>query len=528
MREIVIDTDTRVYYIFEEKKFYVENKDTATYRFTATDTKNVLDIVAPSNTVTINDLENLATTYETLTSLSYTWSDDGSYIATIQLNDFTKYPLTLDTEKGKLYIMNTELIFDLTTNESGVQRVQYMQAFYHDRVGLNVEEADLTTLYNLLVSFYSPNPYNVIQANEDSSLALKYNNVIKYSNFNDKAQAVYTLTFNPNEKFTDTTIAYILSLRDKVITLTDTVPTSVHIGDVLTITNAVTYVENYPYPANGDYTVTAIEGNTITVNENFPTPYVYTPPMLNVVAYKSNIESISRENNQITCVNTADLSHFLIGDKIIVRGTSIITEYETLTVDGEYTIADIQGHKITVEEKPATDYTYSSGTHPYAYKRIANGEVYSIASNKITLTNTPEITPTANMPICVVYPNNEVQYTTVSSFSDNVITTTASITAFTANYGLLNKAIPSTEVLITVEDTEKENVMPNTSFIVDDNAECTQYLTLLSTLTAPTEVMYNKVNGYVDTTYTISTTTTMAVTSMDLLGLYSEVYKDNN
>ena len=522
MREIVIDTDTRVYYIFEEKKFYVENKDTTTYRFTVTDTKNVLDIVAPSNTVTVDDLENLATTYETLTSLSYTWSDDGSYIATIQLNDFSKYPLTLDTEKGKLYIMNTELIFDLTTNESGVQRVQYMQAFYHDRVGLNVEEADLRTLYNIMVSYYSPNPYNVIEANEDSSLALKYNNVIKYSNFNDKAQAVYTLTFNPNNKFTDTTIAYILSLQDKVMTLTDTVPTSIHVGDVLTVTNAVTYVENYPYPANGDYTVTAIEGNTITVNENFPAPYEYVPPILNIVAYKSLIEEVSREHNTITCDNHADLSSFLIGDKIIIKGTEIVTDYETLTVDGEYTIADISGHKITVEEKPATDYAYSSGTQPYVYKNIADGEVDTVEGTTITMTNTLSIPLTANTPVAILFPNKTEEFAEVVSVTDNVITVDTELSSFEANYGLLNTAIPATEVLITVTDTEKENVMPNTSFIVDNNAECTQYLNLLPTLTAPTEIMYNKVNGYVDTTYAVSTT--VGITSMSLLGLYSEVY----
>ena len=526
MREIVIDTDTRVYYIFEDKKFYVENKDTTTYRLTAIDTKAVLDIVAPSNTVTVDDLTSLATTYETLTSLSYTWSDDGSYMSTIQLNDFSKYPLTLDTGKGKLYIMNTELIFDLTTNESGVQRVQYMQAFYHDKLGLNVEQADLTTLYNLLVSFYSPNPYNVIQASEDKTLALKYNNVIKYSNFNSKAPAVYTLTFNPNNKFTDTTLAYILSLQDKVITLTDTVPTSIHVGDKLTITNAYTYVENYPYSANGEYTVTAIEGNTITVDENFPTPYVYTPPILNIVAYESLIEEVSREDNTITCDNQADLSSFLIGDKIIIKGTEIVTEYETLTVDGEYTISDISGHVITVEEKPVTNYTYESGTQPYVYKRIANGEVESIASNVITLTANPQIPLTANTPICIIYPNSNVEYTKIVSVSDNVITVTDSMTEFTANYGLINTAVPSTEVLITVTDTTKENVMPNTSFIVDNNAECTQYLNLLPTLTAPSETMYNKVNGYVDTTYAVSTT--VGVTSMSLLGLYSEVYTDSN
>ena len=69
MREIRIDEDTRIYYIYEEKLYYIENKGTATPRATAEEAKKVLDIVAPFNPVTIDDLISLATVYETLTSL---------------------------------------------------------------------------------------------------------------------------------------------------------------------------------------------------------------------------------------------------------------------------------------------------------------------------------------------------------------------------------------------------------------------------------------------------------------------------
>ena len=62
MREIVIDTDTTVGYDFELKKFYVTNKGTTTNRDTNTEIKAVLDIVAPDNTVSLNDLKTLADT----------------------------------------------------------------------------------------------------------------------------------------------------------------------------------------------------------------------------------------------------------------------------------------------------------------------------------------------------------------------------------------------------------------------------------------------------------------------------------
>ena len=123
MREIVIDTDTRIYYIYEDKSYYIENKNTTTLRTDATEAKKVLDIVAPDNEVTVEDLIALATNPEYLTSLSFTYSDDGAYIATVQLNEFSKHPITLNAEKSKLYIMNTDYIFDLALKEGRRNRL---------------------------------------------------------------------------------------------------------------------------------------------------------------------------------------------------------------------------------------------------------------------------------------------------------------------------------------------------------------------------------------------------------------------
>lgn len=525
MREIIIDSDTRVYYIYEEKKYYIENKDTTTYRYTSANTKAVLDIVAPSNTVTIDDLDSLATTNETLTNLYYTWSDDGSYLATIQLNDFKKYPLTLNPQKAKLYIMNTDLIYDLATNEGITQRLQYIQNFYYSKLGLYITIEDLTILYNLLVSYYNPTPYNVIAVQEDKTTQPRYNNLIKLSNYSNTSPATYTLTTNPNNSYTDTTIGYILSLQNRVITLTNTVPSSIHVGDTLTITNAITYVDGYPYSANGTYTITAIQDNTITVDENFPTPYIYTPPTLNLVAYKSLIEEVSRENLTITVNSNSLLNSFLIGDAIHVHGTTITTEYETLTVDGTYTIADIQGHVITVEEQPATNYTYTTGTQPYLYKQIHVADISTINNKTITLSSTPQITLTNSDPVVIIYPLGEQTITTITAVSANTITVADTLTNFTANYGLLNTPTPSPNVLCHVSNTTKEQILPNTDFILDSNAQATSYLHLLTTLTLPTEACYNKVNQYVENTYTITTTST-GVSTMSFKGLYSEVYTE--
>ena len=96
-----VDIDTSVGYNYLIKKYFINNKNTTTYRITIEDTKEVLDIVAPSNSITPEILEALANEYEELSTLSYTLSDTGAYISTIQINDYVDYPIELRAEKNK-------------------------------------------------------------------------------------------------------------------------------------------------------------------------------------------------------------------------------------------------------------------------------------------------------------------------------------------------------------------------------------------------------------------------------------------
>ena len=137
-REIIIDGDTLAGYSFPLKEFYIENKGYTTYREDILVAKEVLDIVAPDNTVTIEDLQALKDNVEPLKTLKYTWDDTGAYIRTIQFNTYEKYPLTLDCTKKKLYIMNSNLIFDLIINEGADYRVDYLFAYYLDNLGLYI------------------------------------------------------------------------------------------------------------------------------------------------------------------------------------------------------------------------------------------------------------------------------------------------------------------------------------------------------------------------------------------------------
>ena len=552
-RTITIDADTSISYIFPEKVFQIVNKETSTTRTTAQNAKNVLDIVAPSNTYTPQDLiDTLVTPMETVNRLSYTWSTTGEYIQTIQFNDYVNYPLTLDLTTNKLYIMNSNIIYDLTLNESSSTRASYLQAFYSDTLGLMITLNDLIKIYDLLYSFYQPTVYNTIASRQydatGNRLPLSYTNQIKLSNHSNTSKATYTLTMNPNNTYNYTELAKILQLQENVITLASEPTETINVGQTLTLYNTNTIVNNTTYSADGNYVVESVEDTIIKVNENFPTPYLYTPPTINIVAYKSLIEKIERDTNTITLDNQADLSQFLIGDTITIKGTVINTEYENttnnneLTLDGTYTIQDIQSHKIITEEQPLTDYEYTTamGTQPYLYKKILIQNISAIDSDKTKVTlEAPSLigTLTNSDPVVVIYQDNTESYSTISSINEDkieIILTTAVSKSFTNNSGILQKRTPSPEVLIEITDSKNSTLMPNTTFMVDSKAQANSYLNLLTglktpdleppvTLSVPINACYNYSNEQVEETYYINTST---VEYMNLLGLYSEVYKD--
>ena len=196
-----------------------------------------------------------------------------------------------------------------------------------------------------------------------------------------------------------------------------------------------------------------------------------------------------------------------------------------MTVDGTYTISDIQAHKIIVEEQPSTDYTYNDEENqPYLYKRILVQNIDTINNKTVTLEDTPLITLTNSDPVVVIYQDKHEEFSTVSNVSNKIITVSDTLTNFTNNSGILQKRTPSPEVLIQVANSKDETLMPNTTFMVDNSTQATAYLSLLNTLTVPTEACYNNSTGKVEETYEINTST---VQYMNLLGLYNEIYSES-
>ena len=543
MREIIIDTDTTVGYNFEKHSFFVTNKGTTTYRTTNTEIKKVLDIVAPDNTVSLNDLYLLSTTYEALKTLSYTWEDTGAYIKTIQLNDYERYPLTLDAEKSKIYVMNSTTIFDLTLNEGRRDRLMQIQAFYRDTIGLHVSLPDLQVLYMLLVSFYNPTCYNVIEENTDTitgEYTIKYNNTLKLSNYRKTSPATYSCLLNPTEEYSYTPIASIREIDGNAIHLTSQVPAVVKPKTTINITNTRTEVAPETYSADGTYVVKEVDSNIIYTTENLPSNFSVTLPTLNYVAYPTYITEIDRDKQTITLTNSA--TDFLIGDKVAVRDAIVTTDLETLSLDGFYTIIGIEDNVLTVEEIPLTNYSSTEET-AYLYKPLPTFTVMSINNKTVEVVESefPSYLQVGS-PIVIFTEGVDstlLQYTTVATLkpSQHKITVHDSLTDNVPQFGVLREPVPYPYVLITVDESSKADVLPTGEFMLDTKQQAINYLSLLNSMVLPTNDVvtegtnnvgnFNTCGTEVRDYYIIDMVDT-EIDRMELKGLYSEVYEDNS
>ena len=514
-REIIIDEDTLVGYSFPNKIYYVTNKGTTTSRTTKEAIKQILDIVAPSNLVTLEDLQTLSTTLETLYSLSYTYADNSSYIKTIQLNTYEENPLTLDLDLKKLYIMNSNLIFDLTLNEAHQYRIPYLIDYYKQTLGLQITTQQMTYLYALLTSYYEPTFYNVI-TKADLTNTLFYTNTFNLSNYNNKGKVTISCTYNPNNVYTGNTIADISYINQdtRTIQLTSSIPSSLQVEDKILIQNAVQVIDGTPYSLDGTYTITGLdqEANIIQVEELFNISYIQQYLTAYLTTSQTNIEEINRENFTITLTNIPDTIQ--IGDKVFVTGTQQTLNEETVSADGEYTVANITGNSLIVQEQIPVNYSPSETSQAIIYKELPISYISSISDNTVTLFSEPTVTINVGDTLSI----NSTLYT-VESVSGSVITLTNSPEPYTLEFAHLQEPIQEPLVNIDITSSTLTNV-PTGSFIVDTFEQCQQYIALIpQTPTLPSDIEDN-----------IGQRVPMSMSMLGLeatcKGLYSDNYTD--
>lgn len=544
LRYIIIDEDTTVGYNYINGSFYVTNKGYTTYRKTVTDIIKVLNSIGVDTTteeINPTTIKALKDNTESLHTVSYTLQDNGAYIHTIQFNDFDKYPLTIDCEKAKLYIMNSTIIYDLTLNESPQNiRIPRIRAFYKDTLGLTLTDTELSYYYSLLVSYYYPKCYNQISINENNN-KLYYNNKFLLSNYSNTSKAVYNCTYNPNNNGANTPVGYITSTDSMTNAIVTTEPIEdLQEGDTIIVKGATTLMDENTYSADGAYTIQAMEGTTIVTEETLPLSYSFPYKECYVVSSAYSIQSMSMANSTITLQEQP--SNLLTGDIILVSGATVSTPYETISCNGTYTIQSISGNSITVEEEIPTDF---NGTGATLIKEIFISNVSSISSNTLTLTDTTELNLTgANIYIHTIE-NEETTMTpyTVQSYTPATITVSTLIPDYTPNYPELLIPRPTGEVETLIEVTsvkeEYQDIFPTGEFMTDSFEQCVNYIGLLEGLTQPTEEI--KENTYKPLPKEIQSPTNIKdytkaqegtlnppsnVPTMKFKGLYSNVYSE--
>ena len=520
----------RVGYNYIKNQFYVSNKGSVTYRDTVEDIQAVLHAL---NIDYVEDTTIAAfkATMEEVIDIYYTLSDTGAYISSIQFNDFENYPIILDCEKSKLYIKNSTVIYDLKTKESPkIVRVPRLCSFYKEVLGLNISQADMLQLYELITSYYYPTCYIQFQAREDIKDPLYYGDTLLLSNYSESANAVYNWKYNPLNKAMPKDIADIteINANNNQIILKEPLSEetikeyNIKEGSIILVNGVNVLIGETTYTCDGSYTVSDINSNIITVSSTLPINYKFPYYTCSLVSDTYSIASIDRDTNSITVEETPD--NILIGNTICVLGTTIATEYETITCDGIYTVNNIEDKTIYVNEVIPTNFE-GRDIGAKLHKEVYSIDIDKIENQIIYFTQTPEITMTQHKVI--VYNNNVNAVYTVSGQQENTIAVTEYIENYISEYPQLQYPVPSDEVKVCVTYVKEqyENELPISEFILDTPEQAREYIINYPFAIAPSESLIYKV--YKEYEYEIEIRLrNIGYIDMQFLGLYSEVYED--
>ena len=544
-RQIIIDEDTIAGYDFRLDKFYVINKNTTTYRSTTALIKEVLDIVAPSNTITIEDIQDLHDNYETLTETSYTLSNTGAYRASVQINDYSDNPIVVDADKQVLYIRNTELNFNLTLTESEEIRVRIIIQYFKDNFGILLQTEEVTNMYDFLINTYNPTVYNIIESTAETPIL--YSNQFRTSNYTGKGYVDCKCTSNPYNTFYKPTIAGITLIEPSYNRITYTEETSsmadMAVGDTVYISGTTTTDNTYSYTADGEYTINSIdtENKQIVTTEAVSSSYTFPYPQAYVILASSNIVRIDRENSAIQLASA--IPNLLeIGSIITVQGTQQEIEGTTVSCDGTYTVSgvDTENRLLYVQEIIPTSYVYSTGVQATVSRHQLIGNIMKVETDEdttITLTKNANTTISASQQVYIVQQDEAATYYSITdvinqaTFKATVTSYTGStpLTEYTPVYPTLQASVPDTAILIQVEKSENTELMPIGNFIVDNFEQCQAYFSLYEDALVPDEKIYNSIEKEVGEDISYVTPLYPHLTLLyKYIGLYSEVYKDES
>lgn len=370
-RYVKIDDDTLVGYDYPNQKFFVTNKGTTTTRNTAEQIVAVLkalgitQIEIDSETINLTPEyldKTIKNTIETLgTPIMCTIEDSGSYIKTLQFNEWIDYPLAVDCEKGNIYIKNTSIVCPLDLNESPDARVTRFCSFYLETLGLEIETEVMLKAYNLLADQYlNPSFYNLL-SKDNVTNNLFYTGTFRMNNYTDVSAITCEGTGNPNGETVNKEIGNTLSIDNvnSVIYLESPVEKDKFLspGFKVAVEGASYEEDGTTYSADGTYIINQllIDENekvaAIQVEEPIPSSYEYPYPTCYVQSLECPIFSMERENRIIKVEKLPQ--DLLVGDIIHVKDATI-GEKDTVnyvSLDGPYTVQSISNQVKQIVDK---------------------------------------------------------------------------------------------------------------------------------------------------------------------------------
>ena len=452
--------------------------------------------------------------------------------------------------------MNSTIIYDLTLNESPRNvRIPRILSFYKNTLGLLISTEDMRYFYSLLLSYYYPTCYNQIMYNEDINKYF-YNNKFLLSNYSNTSNATYICTYNPNNNAENTQVGYVVKTdtTDNTITLSEPVTMEdLKNYNKVIVQGATAEVEGTEYSADGEYTITHMGDNILKVEETIPFTYEFPYKECYVLAANYTITAMNRQDRTITLQEQPE--NILAGDIILVSGAEVVSNFETISCDGTYTveavsentIADggntITTYTITVEEEIPTDFTGEATL----IKEVFISNISKIHNKKLTLTETTDLDLTGATILIHTMADGE---TTIENYPvENYTTSTITVTGDVENYNFLNTCpklyIPvpepdkDAEVLIDVTSVSENaaEIFPMGEFMVDSFTQCQDYIGTLAHLVKPSDTikenLYYEIPSSIDLEEIPDLTTSVdgdkiscSIESMEFKGLYSKIYTE--
>lgn len=360
--EIKVDSNTYVGYNFITKEYYVKNLDTKTTLHDQVEAKQILDVTAPFNNVSEEQIFNLSQVLEPLTSIQYAWEDTGKYIKAIYFNDYKDYAVVYN--EPYLYIKGSVEMWDMSSSLSRETIRDFFWSYFRFNLGLNVSIETFNAIINYYNKIQSPYVYNNIIPREKTEDTLMYSNVLTVNNPDKSSRGEYTGTKNPDNVYSMDVYKVIragqvvenvthnihsMSIIGNIILL-DSIVNDISVGDKITVVGTPNDKE---YTALTVGTQDLLSGNTVTRITTEPFNNDYTSNMYSQGFVKLKATT-TRNENSIT-LDTEPMVKS--GDILQLRGDANINN---LVVDRT------EGSKIILKSSSNVDVHTEANNQLYA------------------------------------------------------------------------------------------------------------------------------------------------------------------